>query len=265
MDRALLVGIDRYAQAPLRGCVNDIEDVAEHLVSACGFQPGDIRLLADERATAGAIRERLLWLTTDLRPGDRVLFHYSGHGTRVAARGASGAVVGLSDVICPVDFDWSESRMIADTEFAEIFGQVPAGVEAVWISDSCNSGDLSRGPNGPRDQRVRQLPPPRDVAWRARAAKNGDLAPVDPPENFALIASCRANQLAADAIFDGRPAGALTHYLLETLRDQPVSPLAAVVAEIARRLRAGGYAQEPQLRGAVNIAARPFLLPTRPR
>jgi hypothetical protein len=245
--------------------VNDIEDVAEHLVSACAFAPGDIRLLADERATAAAIRERLFWLTTDLRPGDRILFHYSGHGTRVAARGASGAVVGLSDVICPFDFDWSEQRMITDVEFVQIFGRVPADVEAVWISDSCNSGDLSRGPGAADDQRVRQLAPPRDVAWRARAAKGGDLAPVDPPENFAFIASCRANQLAADAVFEGRPAGALTHYLLETLRDRATAPLGAVVAETGSKLRAGGYAQEPQLRGSTDVAARPFLSASRPR
>ena len=260
MDRAVLVGIDRYLQQPLRGCVNDIEDVANHLVSTCGFHAGDIRLLADERATAQAIRERLLWLITNLQAGDRILFHYSGHGTRVAARDRSGAVIGLNDVICPIDFDWSDQKMISDTEFARTFGQIPAGVAAVWISDSCNSGDLDRGPEPEVDQRVRQLTPPRDVAWRSRAAKSGEHMAIDPLANFAFIASCAASQLAADTTFDGRPGGALTHYLLATLRDLPTAPLSAIVAEVGKRLRAGGYAQIPQLRGSTDIAARAFLV-----
>ncbi|MFH1476981.1 MAG: caspase family protein [Verrucomicrobiota bacterium] len=51
MNRALLVGINAYPDAPLRGCVNDVTDMANFLVARRGFAQADIRLLSDRRAT----------------------------------------------------------------------------------------------------------------------------------------------------------------------------------------------------------------------
>lgn len=62
MNRALLVGINAYPGNELRGCINDVTDMADHLVKSCGFKVEDIRLLVDERATTVGIRERLEWL-----------------------------------------------------------------------------------------------------------------------------------------------------------------------------------------------------------
>lgn len=59
MNRALLVGINCYPDAPLRGCVNDISDMAKFLTTKCHFAMDDVRLLADKRATKHAIMERL--------------------------------------------------------------------------------------------------------------------------------------------------------------------------------------------------------------
>ena len=47
MNKALLVGINNYPTAPLRGCINDVTDMASFLVDKCGFQKGEIRLLVD--------------------------------------------------------------------------------------------------------------------------------------------------------------------------------------------------------------------------
>jgi hypothetical protein len=62
MKRALLIGINQYPGQPLNGCVNDITDMADLLVSSQGFATDDIRLLSDDRATADAIRDRIKWL-----------------------------------------------------------------------------------------------------------------------------------------------------------------------------------------------------------
>ena len=37
-DKALLVGINAYPRAPLRGCVNDVIDFANLLVKKYGFK-----------------------------------------------------------------------------------------------------------------------------------------------------------------------------------------------------------------------------------
>ena len=37
MNRALLVGINKYPSSPLNGCINDIQDMADFLVGKCKF------------------------------------------------------------------------------------------------------------------------------------------------------------------------------------------------------------------------------------
>src|SRR5712691_10789238 len=78
MNRALLVGINEYPSAPLRGCVNDVVGMADLLVERFGFAHGDIRLVVDRRATTRAIVSRLGWLLVGAQSGDRLLFYYSG-------------------------------------------------------------------------------------------------------------------------------------------------------------------------------------------
>ena len=180
MNRGLLVGINSYPGAPLRGCVNDVLDMAQFLTKACGFAMNDIRLLTDDRATTTGILERIGWLLTGLKAGDRVIFHYSGHGAQMATRNPQGEVDGLDEVICPVDFDWKDEHTIRDKQFAQIFSAVPRGVEFVWVSDSCHSGGLSRempppnnAPNMPK-----AMPQPADLAWRVDTAKSTRIAPM---------------------------------------------------------------------------------------
>ena len=58
MDKALLIGINKYPNCPLNGCVNDVNDMANFLVQQYKFNPDNIRMLTDERATTAAILER---------------------------------------------------------------------------------------------------------------------------------------------------------------------------------------------------------------
>ena len=108
-NRALLVGINAYPSPNrLSGCINDIDDMSEYLQSACGFEAGDIQTIADKQATTANILAALEAFVASLAPGDRALFHYSGHGAQMPTR-TSGEIDGLDEVICPVDFDWSDA------------------------------------------------------------------------------------------------------------------------------------------------------------
>lgn len=260
MDKALLVGINRYSSAPLAGCVNDVQDMAKWLVATRGFEAGNIRLLTDGRATTKAILERLNWLVGGLKNGDRILFHYSGHGAQVATRAGSGEVDGKDEVICPVDFDWTDAHMIRDKDFHQLFSDIPAGVIACWVSDSCHSGDLERD-MPPVGQQPRRMVPPEDIAWRMEATSvpvstmvSGELP------NIALISGCRSDQTSADAHFEGRANGALTHFLLDALRSDPSTPMLQLLLDVRQALSAGGYSQVPQLECPATAVSRPFLL-----
>lgn len=264
MNRALLVGINKYPDAPLHGCVNDVTDMAAFLTARCGFATKDIRLLTDRRATTAGIKERLAWLVRGAKAGDRLLFHYSGHGAQVATRSEAEEVDRLDEVICPVDFDWTDARMIRDKDFQRAFAPVPAGVDFVWISDSCHAGDLTRAMPLP-EQRRRCLLPPEDIAWRNRVAAEtaGDfgLGRAAARLNVALIAGCRSNQTSSDGAFDGKPNGVLTYCLIEALAagDGLSVPLKKLIVRLRSAVALAGYEQVPQLEGSAALKARSFL------
>lgn len=272
MNRALLVGINAYPGNELRGCVNDVTDMADHLVKNCDFKVEDIRLLVDERATTAGIRERLDWLVGGLKPGDRVLFHYSGHGAQFPVRDAQGDVLRVDECICPVDFDWSIAHALRDKQFYEIFSSVPEDVEFIWVSDSCYSGDMARVMM-PKGRKAKMMPMPQDIAWRLRTAQTRRLklpgfVHVMKDFHVALVSGCTATQTSADAAFGPednlRYNGALTRYLLDRLAaaDGSKQSLLKVVTDIRAKLRTEGFDQEPQIEGAGDLVKHPFLYST---
>ena len=81
---ALLVGINDYAYQPLEGCLNDVELQRKLLIHRFGFNPKNIYTVLDKEAT----REGILtafeeYLIKQAKPGDIVVYHYSGHGSRI--------------------------------------------------------------------------------------------------------------------------------------------------------------------------------------
>ncbi|MGK7921124.1 MAG: caspase domain-containing protein [Trichodesmium sp.] len=81
---ALLVGINKYPNNPLSGCLTDVEMQKELLVHRFGFLPDDILTLTDKQATRENIETAFIsHLTNQAKPDDLVLFHFSGYGSRV--------------------------------------------------------------------------------------------------------------------------------------------------------------------------------------
>lgn len=255
-DKVLLVGINQYPGAPLSGCVNDITDMADFLVKSCKVKPASIRMLVDQRATTKEIKNRLTWLVSDLKAGDRILFHYSGHGAQVATRDLAGEPDGLLECICPVEFDWTEEHMITDKDFNTLFSGIPEGVTANWISDSCHSGDLTREIGGLGGRTSKAMRAPADIAWRIQSAKEHGIAPTaKAAANVALIAGCRSDQTSADAWFKQgvfgckRANGALSFYLLQELKKNASQAMPDLIVNVQKALLTNRYSQVPQLEG----------------
>jgi len=267
MKRALLIGINDYISQPkLSGCVNDIEDAADYLVDRQKFAMSDIRLLADTRATADAIRERMEWLVNGVRAGDTVYLHYSGHGTLFPVRDDAGNVTAVHGAICPVDFDWTEPHAIFETELREFINRTPKEAEFIFVSDSCHSGNLTRElrPGRPAPKfKPRGLNPPLDIKWRLRTAEKLGIVPttLEAHDNCGFISGCKEEQTSADAEFNGRSNGALTYFLLQNLNgDGGAVPLENLVPELVQALDEAGYNQEPQVHGPDAVVSRGFLL-----
>jgi hypothetical protein len=140
--RALCVGIDRYATAPLSGCVADARAWAGTLVGL-GFEPPTLML--DGEATYSAILENLDRLVAGSTAGDVIVFQYAGHGTQlpdVDADEAGGDTPGTDEAICPYDF--ASGRFLIDDDIGEVFNRIPEGVNLTCFIDCCHSGTITR-------------------------------------------------------------------------------------------------------------------------
>lgn len=82
---AFLVGINEYPDAPLSGCVTDVEMQQELLIHRFGFLPTDILTITNKQATRENIETAFInHLINQAKPDDLVLFHFSGYGSRVS-------------------------------------------------------------------------------------------------------------------------------------------------------------------------------------
>lgn len=264
-NRALLVGINKYPDAPLNGCINDVEDMIHHITTHCGFKATEITTLLDGAATTKAILAALQTLVKGLKAGDRVLFHYSGHGAQAPTKSSTGEVDGLDEVICPVDFDWSDALMIRDKDLHRVLAQVPVGVNFVWVSDSCHSGDLFKSmKGGPLETYCvpRAMPVPSMIALEqfqakdmgfqvSRLAKAASL-------NVAFISGCGSRQTSADAYFRGRYNGALSYYLIHKLVKNQNLSLTQAVQSVREDLAKAGFDQVPEIHGQQALLSHPF-------
>lgn len=273
MKIALLVGINRYPTAPLRGCVNDVRNMANLLMTKFGFQPSDIFYLLDGAATTQAILAKLNEVVAKLSPGDTFIFDYSGHGA-VTPTGRPDKPNGVSECICPVDFDWSRQHMIIDEQFVEIFSKIPQGCVFTWVSDSCHSGTLDREMATPEPwyKRLwkyffppccgsRAFPVPhwmQDLIDDARGRGHAPRGMVNGILDVGFVAGCRSDQTSADTQDpSGTPCGALTYYLVRKIQQSQPMPLRDLVAQVSLDLANDGYDQRPQAEGA--RIDRPFL------
>ncbi|KAH7537736.1 hypothetical protein FEM48_Zijuj03G0124500 [Ziziphus jujuba var. spinosa] len=145
--RALICGVSyRYTRHELKGCVNDAKCMKYLLVNKFNFPESSIVMLTEEetdpyrRPTKHNIRMALYWLVQGCRPGDSLVFHYSGHGSQ--QRNYNGDEVdGYDETLCPLDFE--TQGMIVDDEInATIVRPLPAGAKLHAIIDACHSGTV---------------------------------------------------------------------------------------------------------------------------
>ena len=255
-NKALLVGINKYkiADSDLSGCVNDATNVRDVLLKYLGFEIGDIRLITDERATKDAIIEGLKWLVKGAKVKDRLLFHFSGHGSQVRDLNGDELSDRLDEILCPHDMDWN-GTYIKDDDLEKIFRGLPKGINLEVLLDSCHSGTGTREAFGIKSLpvelsfRPRFLEPPVDVQCRMdedlRAKK---ILRETNPLNHVLFSACRDHQKSADAFINGSYNGAFTYYFCKHIRDAEGK---ATRLELLRRVRASlrfnGFSQVPEL------------------
>src|SRR5262249_22743366 len=131
------------------------------VLQECGFEPEDIRVVLDDRATAAGILERLHWLLDGTVAGNQRCFYYSGHAAPVPTYAVDGKVNHVDACLVPCAFASSRETAITDDRLLDLYSALPYGVHFMMVLDSCYSGGMTRG-----GVRVRGLDPPDDIRHR---------------------------------------------------------------------------------------------------
>lgn len=242
---ALLVGVNNYPTnsrffGDLNGCITDVDLQQELLIHRFGFNPSDIiRLTSDEPANKQPTRSNILTafeehLIKQAKPGDVVVFHFSGHGSRL---GDPNPIQNCPNQLLNDEFnstlviaDSGQNGLAPDIMGRTLFLLMSAlNTENVTaVLDSCYSGGGTRGNFLVRSVPGDNLKPsPEEITYQKRWMERLQLS----SESLArrrcagvakgvVFASAQRSQEALDGNFDGFSAGAFTYIMTQYLWQQ---------------------------------------------
>lgn len=200
--RALCIGIDSYPTSPLAGCVRDAQTWADAL-RGLRF---DVTTVLDRDATRQRMIDALNTLVGAARPGDSLVFQYSGHGTQ--AEDLNGDESDRYDeALVPIDY--TSGALLLDDDLADVYRRLPDGAVLTLLMDCCHSGTNSRFapldrsvPRNDERRRFLQLTPAVEEAHRRFRARAPATDPTNAEESLpGLIhfAACLDNQFAYES------------------------------------------------------------------
>ncbi|MFB8791100.1 MAG: caspase family protein [Potamolinea sp.] len=261
---ALLVGINKYPDSPLQGCVTDVNLQQQLLIHRFGFNPQDIVLLTDEKATRqGILTAFEEHLIKQAKPNDVVVYHFSGHGSQVRDPDSPDCDFPDCRNSTFVPFDSSSSGLpgaggvVPDIMGRSLFLLMYAlkTENVTVVLDSCHSGGGTRGNFRVRARNSSSTQPlDAELAYQQQWLSKLNLSPAEfklirrlGVAKGVVIASAKRDQLAADASFNDFYAGAFTYLMTQYLWQQTSNQSFSIaVPSIARNTTRVSFTnQEP--------------------
>lgn len=273
---AVIVGINEYKiiDPDLRYCESDALKMKNFLTQKAGFNEEHIKILLGKEATKRNIREAIKnWLAMNVKPGDRAVFYFSGHGVQFQDFNGDEED-GLDEMLGAYDSGRLDFTFIKDDELSRWLRKVNTDNKIVFI-DACHSGTGTRAVslNGEYMPTVKAYYPEPDMA--IQRATEDDIKSYlgsereaemeiqamktqqnDNVDGIASISASRDDQVALESPrLDG---GVLTYYLtktLDNLTDQGEVVTVYDAWEIAKNeIRKHNWQQEPQFGGSPSIS-----------
>lgn len=230
---ALLVGINQYpdsvwqAGAPLekgallQGALMDVELQRELLINRFSTNPEDIVTLTNEQATRQGILDAIrIRLSATVEPGDTVIFHFSGLGSKAYLRSQSDYL----PTLVPVDGTYPETTTqgIHDL-FEETLAVALNGLEGVRVITVLDASSAT-----PRDSvfqgnfRVRSRSHIPSGQWNFSSSEEGQI-PSKTAEQLSstwpgiLLRASKPNSPALEGTWNGFSAGVFTYALTQQI------------------------------------------------
>lgn len=196
---------------PLAGCVRDMNTMQDLAVSL-GYEP---TTLANEQATREAIKERIITLGKQVRPGGILLVTYAGHGAPIPDTDDSDEEDDNNDE------SWvSYNGFLLDDELNECYATIPAGIRVVVVSDSCHSATVTRFVGLDVAIRsidlasVKNILAANDQSVSSLRSASRAATPTEPKAFVKLLSACEDDQYAKET----GGAGVFTTRLLEIFK-----------------------------------------------
>ncbi|KAJ6691146.1 METACASPASE-3 [Salix koriyanagi] len=253
--RALLCGVSyRGKSYKIKGSINDVKCMRYFLVEKFGFPNDSILMLTEDETnplkipTKENIRLALRWLVQGCQPGDSLVFHFSGHGSKQLDYDMD-EVDGFDETLCPLDY---ETRgMIVDDEInATIVRPLPQGATLHAIIDACYSQTVLDLPFVCRMNREGYY------TWEDQTRSpykgtSGGLA--------FCISACDDNQTSVDttALAGNASTGALTYCFIQAVQNEPgltYGRLLNSMRQVIRGAKTGGLRLNGPIAALVNKA-----------
>lgn len=241
--KCLVIGINYTgSRAALRGCINDARNM-QGLLKRNGF-PDDgshMLLLTDERSRGGSYQptnenviKAFAWLMKDVRKGDVLFFHFSGHGGQQPDK-TGMEVDGFNETLIPVDYE-RKGQISDDVLWGSLVYPLPEGARITALMDMCHSGT--------------GLDLPYDYNLDTRRWKE-DVNPAHSAGDVVLFSGCEDAQTSADVSggYGSQAGGAMTQAFMgayDTCNGRAATYHEFLVA-VRKQLRRKKFSQRPQL------------------
>lgn len=258
MKYALIIGINYLGtSAQLNGCIADAKAVYSMITQKLGFREENIVLMTEEcvdylKPTYDNILEQIDVLTNKIKTGDKVFFHYSGHGTQILDTNGDEED-GCDECIVPLDYT-SGKLIIDDTLRSQLVDQIPKGAYLFGVLDCCNSGsgfDLRYSVKEVANEHIKEIQRedfPSFYDYFKHILKFGDKE-IETYTTYALnisdthtntqakvivLSGCKDDQYSLDVNQGNIVGGALTLSFLRTMDEYNYSP---TCSELLRGVR----------------------------
>ncbi|WP_224086221.1 caspase family protein [Nostoc sp. MS1] len=245
---ALLIGINQYRKSSsLSGCLTDVELQQELLIHRFGFQASDILTLTEEQASREFIEAAIGdHLVKQAKPGDVVVFHFSGYGTQLSGESETlqNAIVTTNENQEPPDSQIA-NYLLEDTLLVLLRSLPTNHVTAVL--DTSYSLPSATQPSGLR-LRARQESATTQLAaaeldFLKQIKTQPELNPV-----VVLSATSEPQQAAREVMMSGFSAGLFTYALTQQLwQSTPATAIQVSLSHAASSMQQLGSKQQPGL------------------
>lgn len=248
--KSLIIGINYTgSRAALAGCINDAKNM-QMLLQRNGY-PNDgshMLLLTDERnrgreyqPTVQNILKAFHWFMKDVRKGDILFFHFSGHGGQVPDK-TGHEVDGYNETIIPVDYE-RKGQITDDVLWGSLVYELPEGARITALMDMCHSGT---GLDLPFDYNVNTR------RWTE------DVNPANSAGDVVLFSGCEDAQTSADVGggYGKMAGGAMTQAFMKAYETAAMSTYHEFLTHVKKQLRKKRFSQRPQLTSSQQFDAQ---------